>query len=60
MRVIITGGSGLIGSALASQLASDKHEVIVLSRNPESISGLPDGVKAVKWDAKSAEGWAEF
>ncbi len=35
MRVIITGGTGLIGRALASGLAADGAEVIVLSRSPE-------------------------
>ena len=35
MRVIITGGTGLIGSALATLLAKDGYEVIVLSRNSE-------------------------
>jgi len=35
MRIIITGGTGLIGRALAADLAADSHEVIVLSRRPE-------------------------
>lgn len=30
--VVITGGSGLIGTALSSQLAAKGHEVIILSR----------------------------
>ena len=56
MRVIITGGTGLIGRALAANLA-DSHEVIVLSRRPERATGLPAGVRAERWDARSAEGW---
>jgi nucleoside-diphosphate-sugar epimerase len=35
MRIIITGGAGLIGRALAADLAGDNHEVIVLSRASE-------------------------
>ena len=35
MRVIITGGTGLIGRKLTASLVSDNHEVIVLSRHPE-------------------------
>ena len=35
MRIIIAGGSGLIGNALTHDLLIDKHEVIILSRNPQ-------------------------
>jgi hypothetical protein len=58
MRVIVTGGSGLIGTALAGGMAADGHEVIVLSRSPERMTGLPAGVRAEGWDGKSADGWA--
>ncbi len=34
MRVIITGGTGLIGRSLAVDLSKDGHEIIVLRRNP--------------------------
>ena len=45
MRIIITGGTGLIGKALAESLATDRHDVIVLSRSPEEVI-LPAGVRA--------------
>lgn len=57
MRVIITGGTGLIGSALVRSLAADGHEVILLSRTPERVTGLPAGTRAERWDGKTAEGW---
>lgn len=57
MRVIITGGTGLIGRALANSLASDHHEVIVLSRNKNRTGGLVSGVKVESWDARSTAGW---
>lgn len=61
MRVIITGGTGLIGRRLGQSLAQDKHEVIVLSRTPGDYAGqLSSGVKAVAWDGKSAEGWGHL
>ena len=62
MRVMITGGTGLIGRALTQLLAPQGYEVIVLSRDPAqaaqmfSQQGLP-GIQAVRWDATSAEGW---
>jgi uncharacterized protein (TIGR01777 family) len=60
MRVIITGGTGLIGSTLANSLVKDHHEVVVLSRNKNKTSGLNSGVKVVEWDAKSAQGWGSL
>jgi hypothetical protein len=60
MRVLITGGTGLIGRALAANLVADGHEVIVLSRNPQRATGLPAGVRAEGWDARTAEGWGSL
>jgi uncharacterized protein (TIGR01777 family) len=60
MRVIITGGSGLIGKAIAEELVKDKYEVVILSRSPERVSGLTEGMKAVLWDGKTSQGWGEL
>src|SRR5512136_1163733 len=60
MRVIVTGGSGLIGRALVDSLARDSHEVIVLSRNLDAVKNLPKGACAEKWDGKTAQGWGKF
>jgi len=57
MRVIITGGTGLIGRALAESLAPDRYQVIVLSRHPASAPPFPDGVQVVQWDARTPNGW---
>lgn len=59
MRVIITGGTGLIGSALAKNLVADGHEVISLSRNPAQQT-FPQGVRGVAWDSKTAAGWGHL
>jgi len=58
MRVIIPGGTGLIGRALSADLAADGYEVIVLSRAPQKTEGLPAGVRAERWDGSTADGWA--
>jgi len=58
MKAIITGGSGLIGRTLCQHLADNGHEVVVLSRNPGRVTGLPAGVRALPWDAKTGNGWA--
>jgi hypothetical protein len=60
MRVIITGGTGLIGRPLAASLARDGHEVILLSRNPAATTGIPQGAQVVAWDGRSAKGWGHL
>ncbi len=51
MKVLISGGSGLIGSAISEKLLSEGHEVAVLSRSSKSPK---QGIKAFVWDpAKS-------
>jgi|TARA_B100000315_G_scaffold53492_1_gene47840 hypothetical protein len=57
MRVLITGGSGLIGRALTTDLARNGNEVIILSRRPERITGLPAGVRTEGWDGRTTERW---
>lgn len=60
MRVIITGGSGLVGRGLTENLTRDGHEVIIFSRNPEKVTNLPKGAVAFGWDARTADGWGEL
>lgn len=60
MRILVTGGSGLIGRALLPLLTDDGHEVVVLSRSPGEVTGLPAGARAVGWDAETPEGWSEL
>jgi len=55
MKVLISGGSGFIGSRLVTSLAKDGHDVVVLSRRPETKT-LPSGVRYVTWDARSVSG----
>jgi uncharacterized protein (TIGR01777 family) len=60
MRIIISGGSGLIGRALTKELVADNHEVEIISREPDKLKRLPRGVKAFGWGedalAKHMEG----
>jgi len=60
MRVVITGGSGLVGRALAAELAGAGHEVGVTSRSPGSAGELPAGVEMAEWDTASASQLAEL
>ena len=61
MRIVITGGTGLIGQHLALDLVKDHHEVIILSRSPERPhDSPPEGMKIVKWDGQTTEGWLSY
>lgn len=60
MRIIISGGTGFIGKPLATSLAQDGHEVIVLSRTPDRATNLPAGLRVVGWDGRSAAGWGQY
>jgi uncharacterized protein len=56
MRIIIPGGSGLIGQVLIPALEAEGHEIWVLSRHP-STARLPGKARAAAWDGKTAQGW---
>jgi len=58
VRVVIVGGSGLIGSALAQSLLEDSHEAVVLSRSP-ARQRLPRGVAAAAWDGRTLGPWVD-
>jgi len=58
MKILITGGSGLIGRDLIDALLIDGHQISVLTRNPDKFSSdLSVGFQAVKWDGASPDGW---
>ena len=60
MRVVLTGGTGLIGTALTHALADAGHEVVVLTRRqPGDVLGLPSGARAERWPPAEPAGWAE-
>ena len=60
MKVIITGGTGLIGKKLTAELLSAGHEIIILSRSPEKARDLPQGVQVAGWDARTGQGWVHL
>ncbi len=60
MRIIITGGTGLIGRPLSAELVDQGHEVTVLSRDPIEAEPMPEGVFLHRWDGKTADGWGHL
>ena len=59
MRVLISGGSGMIGTALTKSLLSKGNTVWVLTRIPKAAH-LPEGATAVGWDGRTSAGWGEL
>ena len=49
-RVLLAGGSGFIGRALAARLLERKDEVTILTRGAPSDAGATGGVRELHWD----------
>jgi len=54
-KIIIAGGSGFLGTALARTFVALGDEVFVLTRSPQHRA---DGAKDIAWDAKTLGDWA--
>ncbi len=52
MKIVIPGGSGHVGVALAKAFHSDQHEVVVLTRGTQNAPW-----RSVKWDGRSLGDW---
>jgi uncharacterized protein (TIGR01777 family) len=61
-RIVVSGGTGYVGTALVKRLSATGKEVAVLTRSgrlPPSLQSLP-GVSAAPWDAQSLGAWASL
>lgn len=48
--IMITGGTGMVGTRLTEILVAQGNEVIILTRNPLPAAHLPKGVTHAHWD----------
>ena len=55
-RIVIAGGSGFIGTALAKEFSARDFEVIVLTRRPRERTG---GIREVVWDGEHLGEWIQ-
>jgi uncharacterized protein (TIGR01777 family) len=59
MKVTITGGTGLIGSALLHHLSPEDFDITVLSRSKEGESKNFPHVEYTHWDVNSSGPWID-
>jgi uncharacterized protein YbjT (DUF2867 family) len=55
MRVLVTGGTGTVGSQVVRELLARKATVSVLTRDGAKASALPAGAKAIVGDLRQPE-----
>ena len=53
-RIVIAGGSGFIGRALARDFSVCGFEVLILTRTPHARA---DGIREIEWDGKHVGEW---
>jgi uncharacterized protein (TIGR01777 family) len=53
-RIILAGGSGFLGQALAEHFQATGHDVVMLTRSPSSVA-CP--ARTVAWDGRTLGGW---
>jgi len=55
-KIILAGGNGQLGKALAAHYKYDTAEIIILSRRPQAADG---NVKTLVWDGRTMGDWAK-
>ena len=58
-RIVISGGTGLIGQSFIKQTLVNGYEVVVLTRRA-SLTGLPSGVIPAQWDGRTEGEWQKW
>jgi len=50
MKILITGGTGFVGTQLTSRLIQDGHELTILSRSAKRSGEVPRGISYLQGD----------
>jgi uncharacterized protein (TIGR01777 family) len=59
-RIVIAGGTGLIGNKLSELLINNGYEVLILTRNPNNYKSNNDKIKYGKLDLNNVNSTAEL
>ena len=59
MKILITGGTGFVGTQLTSRLIKDNHEVTILTRSLKGVKGSSPGISYLEGDPTKKGPWQE-
>jgi len=59
MKILITGGTGFVGTRLTSRLIQDRHEVTILTRSLKGAKGASPGISYLEGDPTKRGLWQE-
>ena len=59
MKILITGGTGFVGSRLTSRLIQDGNEVTILTRSPKGQQRISPGISYLEGDPTQRGAWQE-
>jgi uncharacterized protein (TIGR01777 family) len=54
-KIILAGGTGFLGRLLSTFLAARGYQVVILTRSPKSLNGVPE----IGWDGRTLGGWVD-
>jgi uncharacterized protein (TIGR01777 family) len=59
VKILITGGTGFVGTQLTSRLIQDGHEVTILTRSIKKSDKIPQGISYLEGDPTKKGPWQE-
>jgi uncharacterized protein len=59
MKILVTGGTGFVGTALTARLIEDGHAVTILTRSLKGARPLPQGASYLEGDPAGEGPWQE-
>src|SRR4030066_2605945 len=59
MKILITGGTGFVGTQLTPRLIQDGHEVTILTRSLKGAKGASPGIAYLEGDPTKKGPWQE-
>jgi uncharacterized protein (TIGR01777 family) len=59
MKILITGGTGFVGTQLTSRLIEDRYEVTILTRSLKGAKGSSPGISYLEGDPTKKGAWQE-
>ena len=58
MKIVLAGGTGFIGTLLVRRLIEEQHDLVLLTRFPQSAPVAPAAsLKLVQWDGRTQDAW---